>query len=283
MQPIQTQNQSRKQKQINQNTIAYFEPIWLSNAQANRFVVDKHRKLSSLVPCRQKVAFVCGAGPSLGYHLDVIKHYRSKIEIWCVETAYPILRQNDIRPEYVINMDATDISKPLSMFGEHGGTSLIVSTVTHPSIISAWKNRMYFYNLFDPNVAPLLTIAKTYPKLPCVASKFNVGELCMQFACCIMEYPVVAMTGMDYGFVNDDIYAKGHGHNIAPEEKLGIICLFSNLSKPIYTTVQYYEFCKAFMINYEQYRKNCSILNLSMGIIPLRYDKAKVINILKAL
>lgn len=283
MHPINPNLISNKQKKINENTIAYFEPIWFNNAQINRGIVEKHRKLSSIVPNRQKLAFVCGAGPSLTYHIDLMQKYRNKIEIWCVETAYPILRKYDIRPEFVINMDATDISKPLSSVPEHGGTSLVVSTVTHPSIISSWRNRMYFYNLFDPNVQQLVAIAKSYPKLPCVASKFNVGELCIQFATVVFEYPVVVMAGMDYGFVNNDIYAAGHSHNIAPEEKLGIISLMSNQLKPIYTTVQYYEFSKAFMINYEHYKKTSSILNLCMGIIPLKYDKDKVINILEAI
>lgn len=52
-----------------------------------------------------KNAIVVSAGPSLSANLALLKKYEENFVIFCVDGAYPVLCENGITPDYVINND----------------------------------------------------------------------------------------------------------------------------------------------------------------------------------
>ena len=91
-----------------------------------------------------KTAIIVATGPSLHKQLPLLKEYAKNSTIFCADSAYPILMQNDIVPDYVCMVERTDFTAEFFKhdFGsKDDDTVFVLAALVHPNAISYLKNR----------------------------------------------------------------------------------------------------------------------------------------------
>jgi hypothetical protein len=269
------QNGERIFETSNELTSAAYGELWLANADQNRSSFRNRRRLKDISIDRNKAALVCGAGPSLDLHLDLIRRCRDRLCVVAADMAFPALTQHGIDPDFVVNMDPRESLR--SCFQQMtAGTkaNLIAATITHPAVLGAWKGGIYFYNLFDEQTAVLKRIADRFFDITNVQSRYHVGELCISMTSQHFRFRHIGFTGIDLACLQNQYYAAGVPASFAlhPSE---VIVLLNSDNQPTTTTGRFALYMQAFVDNYRAYYSKVSELyNLSKGIIPLPYRLA---------
>ncbi|EAI1056412.1 DUF115 domain-containing protein [Campylobacter coli] len=89
-----------------------------------------------------KNAIVVSAGPSLSKQLPLLKEYQDKALIFCADGALNILLQENIKPDYILNLDFEDL--PCKFFRDLRGCEdaiFLLAATTHPSVVELLKNQ----------------------------------------------------------------------------------------------------------------------------------------------
>ena len=85
--------------------------------------------------CPGKTAVCVATGPSLSKQLPLLKELQDKVAIFCADSAYPILMQNDIVPDYVFMLERTDFTAEFfnhDFKGKDKNTLFLLCDVVHP-------------------------------------------------------------------------------------------------------------------------------------------------------
>ncbi|EOH0443582.1 6-hydroxymethylpterin diphosphokinase MptE-like protein [Campylobacter jejuni] len=81
-------------------------------------------------------AIVVSAGPSLAKQLSLLKAYQDKAVIFCADGALSMLEKEGIVPDYVTNLDFTDLAMKFFQNKENLKQSIIaLECATHPNIV----------------------------------------------------------------------------------------------------------------------------------------------------
>ncbi|EKK7431555.1 motility associated factor glycosyltransferase family protein, partial [Campylobacter jejuni] len=81
-------------------------------------------------------AIVVSAGPSLAKQLSLLKAYQDKAVIFCADGALSMLEKEGIIPDYVTNLDFTDLAMKFFQNKENLKQSIIaLECATHPNIV----------------------------------------------------------------------------------------------------------------------------------------------------
>ncbi|EHV4790688.1 motility associated factor glycosyltransferase family protein [Campylobacter coli] len=81
-------------------------------------------------------AIVVSAGPSLAKQLSLLKAYQDKAVIFCADGALSMLEKKGIVPDYVTNLDFTDLAMKFFQNKENLKQSIIaLECATHPNIV----------------------------------------------------------------------------------------------------------------------------------------------------
>ncbi|ECR3113464.1 motility associated factor glycosyltransferase family protein [Campylobacter jejuni] len=81
-------------------------------------------------------AIVVSAGPSLAKQLPLLKAYQDKAVIFCADGALSMLEKEGIIPDYVMNLDFTDLAMKFFQNKENLKQSIIaLECATHPNIV----------------------------------------------------------------------------------------------------------------------------------------------------
>ncbi|MDP8550443.1 motility associated factor glycosyltransferase family protein [Campylobacter coli] len=81
-------------------------------------------------------AIVVSAGPSLAKQLPLLKAYQDKAVIFCADGALSMLEKEGIVPDYVTNLDFTDLAMKFFQNKENLKQSIIaLECATHPNIV----------------------------------------------------------------------------------------------------------------------------------------------------
>ncbi|EHD2721774.1 motility associated factor glycosyltransferase family protein, partial [Campylobacter coli] len=89
-----------------------------------------------------KNAIVVSAGPSLSKQLPLLKEYQDKALIFCADGALNTLLQENIKPDYILNLDFEDF--PCKFFRDLRGCEdaiFLLAATTHPSVVELLKNQ----------------------------------------------------------------------------------------------------------------------------------------------
>ncbi|EAK0249915.1 motility associated factor glycosyltransferase family protein, partial [Campylobacter jejuni] len=86
-------------------------------------------------------AIVVSAGPSLAKQLPLLKAYQEKAVIFCADGALSMLEKEDIVPDYVTNLDFTDLAMKFFQNKENKTSLNMLSCATHPSLVCALDNK----------------------------------------------------------------------------------------------------------------------------------------------
>ncbi|EAI0098723.1 DUF115 domain-containing protein, partial [Campylobacter coli] len=85
-------------------------------------------------------AIVVSAGPSLTKQLPLLKAYQDKAVIFCADGALSMLEKKGIVPDYVTNLDFTDLAMKFFQNKENLKQSIIaLECATHPNIVHSLK------------------------------------------------------------------------------------------------------------------------------------------------
>lgn len=89
-----------------------------------------------------KNAIVVSAGPSLSKQLPLLKEYQDKALIFCADGALNTLLQENIKPDYILNLDFEDL--PCKFFRDLRGCEdaiFLLAATTHPSVVELLKKQ----------------------------------------------------------------------------------------------------------------------------------------------
>ncbi|EIS7764188.1 motility associated factor glycosyltransferase family protein [Campylobacter coli] len=86
-------------------------------------------------------AIVVSAGPSLAKQLPLLKAYQEKAVIFCADGALSMLEKKGIVPDYVTNLDFTDLAMKFFQNKENKTSLNVLSCATHPSLVCLLDNK----------------------------------------------------------------------------------------------------------------------------------------------
>ncbi|EOJ1333308.1 motility associated factor glycosyltransferase family protein, partial [Campylobacter coli] len=85
-------------------------------------------------------AIVVSAGPSLAKQLSLLKAYQDKAVIFCADGALSMLEKEGIVPDYVTNLDCSDLAMKFFQNKENLKQSIIaLECATHPNVVRSLK------------------------------------------------------------------------------------------------------------------------------------------------
>ncbi|HEF8103680.1 TPA: motility associated factor glycosyltransferase family protein [Campylobacter jejuni] len=86
-------------------------------------------------------AIVVSAGPSLAKQLPLLKAYQDKVVIFCADGALSMLEKEGIVPDYVTNLDFTDLTMKFFKNKENKTSLNVLSCATHPNLVHFLDNK----------------------------------------------------------------------------------------------------------------------------------------------
>ncbi|EPE7033922.1 6-hydroxymethylpterin diphosphokinase MptE-like protein [Campylobacter jejuni] len=103
-------------------------PSMLESIPFQRILSERKNKFEN--------AIVVSAGPSLAKQLSLLKAYQDKAVIFCADGALSMLEKEGIVPDYVTNLDFTDLAMKFFQNKENLKQSIIaLECATHPNIV----------------------------------------------------------------------------------------------------------------------------------------------------
>ncbi|HEF3064985.1 TPA: motility associated factor glycosyltransferase family protein, partial [Campylobacter coli] len=108
-------------------------PTMLENIPFQRILSERKNKFEN--------AIVVSAGPSLDKQLSLLKTYQEKAVIFCADGALSMLEKEGIVPDYITNLDFSDLALKFFENKEKLKQSVIVlECATHPNVVQKLKS-----------------------------------------------------------------------------------------------------------------------------------------------
>ncbi|ELM7302026.1 motility associated factor glycosyltransferase family protein [Campylobacter upsaliensis] len=170
----------------------------------------KNPSLKELLEKRKakfKSCVIVSTGPSLTKQLPLLKEVQERVVIFAADSAYPILMQNDIVPDYVCMVERTDFTAEFFKhdFGNKDDkTTFLLASLVHPNAIEYLEKRGRNYILIPKhlNFAQYVDL-KAFSLL---SSAVSVAH--MAFAIALeLEFKELVFIGQDLAY--SDV---GHSH-----------------------------------------------------------------------
>ncbi|ECK7424307.1 motility associated factor glycosyltransferase family protein, partial [Campylobacter jejuni] len=108
-------------------------PSMLGSIPFQRILSERKNKFEN--------AIVVSAGPSLAKQLSLLKAYQDKAVIFCADGALSMLEKEGIIPDYVTNLDFTDLAMKFFQNKENKTSLNMLSCATHPSLVHFLDNK----------------------------------------------------------------------------------------------------------------------------------------------
>ncbi|EAJ7154626.1 motility associated factor glycosyltransferase family protein [Campylobacter jejuni] len=108
-------------------------PSMLESIPFQRILSERKNKFEN--------AIVVSAGPSLAKQLPLLKAYQEKAVIFCADGALSMLEKEGIVPDYVTNLDFTDLAMKFFQNKENKTSLNILSCATHPNLVYSLDNK----------------------------------------------------------------------------------------------------------------------------------------------
>ncbi|EOH3309874.1 motility associated factor glycosyltransferase family protein, partial [Campylobacter jejuni] len=108
-------------------------PSMLESIPFQRILSERKNKFEN--------AIVVSAGPSLAKQLPLLKAYQDKAVIFCADGALSMLEKKGIVPDYVTNLDFTDLAMKFFQNKENKTSLNMLSCATHPSLVHFLDNK----------------------------------------------------------------------------------------------------------------------------------------------
>lgn len=188
-----------------------------------------HPNLTQLVKKRKKqtkYAVLVATGPSLIKQLPLLKKYEKKATIFCADSAYTILHNHGVKPDYVLSLERyPETSKLFNYYFEKEYDKdivFILYALTYPDTLKYLdkNNRNY---VITQRYLPFGRYLG-FHKCGFIGGGMSVSNMAYEFANLFLDYKHLILIGQDLAFSNE---GKSH-----PEEYMYAINEEVDLSKP---------------------------------------------------
>jgi len=189
----------------NRLTLAHMSGLWLRNLFANLVTLAEGDPPPVLEQTRP--VLVAGAGPSLEAALPLIRRFRARLTVLCVDTALPVLAEAGAAPDWVYALDAQHYNLEDFLPYRDPSLCLLCDLSSNPVALRLFPRRLPFATRFHPlalferlSAAGLLP-----PELPPLGS---VGVTAVRAALELTAGPVL-LAGLDFSYPGGATHARG--------------------------------------------------------------------------
>ena len=112
-----------------------------------------------------ETAICVATGPSLTKQLPLLKAVQEKVAIFSADSAYPILMQNDIIPDYVFMLERSDFTAEFfkhDFKGRDKNTIFLVADMVHPNAIKYLEKFKRQYMVFHKSISNTYIMLKLF-------------------------------------------------------------------------------------------------------------------------
>ncbi|EJG3308572.1 motility associated factor glycosyltransferase family protein [Campylobacter upsaliensis] len=154
-----------------------------------------------------KSCVIVSTGPSLSKQLPLLKEVQERVVIFAADSAYPILMQNDIVPDYVCMVERTDFTAEFFKhdFGNKDDkTTFLLASLVHPNAIEYLEKRGRNYILIAKALPfSFFTALKRWGYLSFAASVAHMNLTIAYF----LDFKNIVFIGQDFAYNH-----LGHSH-----------------------------------------------------------------------
>lgn len=243
-----------KSKIVDINTITKFSKRWVTNTVHN-IGASLERPVYLLSDLENKfigqTALVVAAGPSLTDNIEKIKSNREAYVIFAVNKVVRDLMQNGIIPDFVVCLDAKNMSKTLGGLEEHLQKTCCIMDIRADYALMSMPFRKTFINFSDTDFF-MQKYAKFGNDLKFYESGGSASTLALITAA-RLGFSKIICVGLDLAFKDNTIYSTGETMTRISQEQILVDAVKKNLVKVksingnyVYTREDYATFVKHF-------------------------------------
>ncbi len=124
---------------VERRTKTVFRKQFIKNFQSNLNVVQKYPGINKYKNRYKNLpALLVGAGPSLDDSLEFLSQVQDNANIFCVDTALPILTENNIVPDFIVSVDPQDHTVKHFTTLPNADVPLIISPVSNAQAVKKY-------------------------------------------------------------------------------------------------------------------------------------------------
>ena len=259
-----------KSKMVDVNTITKFSKKWLINSIENVTKINEGTayKLSDLDnKFVGQTALIAAAGPSLNDNIEKLRANRNKFVLFAVNKAVKYLLDNGITPDFVVCLDAGNMKKTISGFGENLKNSCCIMDIRTDKNVMAVPFKKFFVNFSDTDffMKKLLRF-NDFMKFNEAGGSASTLAL---VAAAKMGFSKIVFAGLDLAFKDNVIYTSGETMNRISQEEILVDKVKKNIVRVrsvngdyVYTREDYEAFIQHFSTIIKELNYN-EIYNLS--------------------
>ncbi len=167
-----------------------------------------HPSLNTLIKKRSKkgdTAIIVSTGPSLDKQLQILKKYSQNAAIFCADSSYSILYENDIKPDYVLSLERIPLTSEFfnTEVREFDKDILfILAALTHPNSLKYLENSKKNYML----VPRYLSFGLSLKLAPYhfIGGGMSVANMAYELAA-LLQYKNIVLIGQDLAYSKEGI------------------------------------------------------------------------------
>lgn len=167
-----------------------------------------HPSLETLIKKRSKkgdTAIIVSTGPSLNKQLQTLKKYSQNAAIFCADSSYSILYENDIKPDYVLSLERVPLTSEFfnTETREFDKDILfILAALTHPNSLKYLEKSKKNYMLIPRYLSFGLSLKLTSYR--CIGGGMSVANMAYELAT-LLQYKNIVLIGQDLAYSKEGI------------------------------------------------------------------------------
>lgn len=167
-----------------------------------------HPSLDTLIKKRSKkgdTAIIVSTGPSLNKQLQTLKKYSQNAAIFCADSSYSILYENDIKPDYVLSLERVPLTSEFfnTEVREFDKDILfILAALTHPNSLKYLEKSKKNYMLIPRYLSFGLSLKLTSYR--CIGGGMSVANMAYELAT-LLQYKNIVLIGQDLAYSKEGI------------------------------------------------------------------------------
>ncbi len=167
-----------------------------------------HPSLDTLIKKRSKkgdTAIIVSTGPSLDKQLQTLKKHSQNVAIFCADSSYSILYDNDIKPDYVLSLERVPLTSEFfnTEVREFDKDILfILAALTHPNSLKYLENSKKSYMLIPRYLSFGLSLKLTPYHF--IGGGMSVANMAYELAV-LLQYKNIVLIGQDLAYSKEGI------------------------------------------------------------------------------
>jgi len=190
----------------NKNTLSLVAPFALANSLKNLKYILKNNNISDLKDIyKGKTALCISSGPSLRENIELIKNNQNKFVLIAVNTALKLLKQYDIKPDFVVCIETGDTTAQYKDIDLSESHLILEGFCANPVFKTNAKSKINYLsntNFINPWIRNLLGLNDNLETLGTVSYTALMSAVEMGFE-------KIILIGQDLAYKDGRCYAQG--------------------------------------------------------------------------